>query len=157
MSDVPEILAMIHELAEYERAADMVEATEAKLLSTLTFADKPGQGYAKTLLAFPPGSTKPVGMALYFHNYSTWNAAPGIFLEDLYVKAESRNAGHGKALLKRLAEETVKVGGKRLEWSVLKWNQPSIEFYERIGATRMEEWVGYRLEGDALAKMGAPL
>lgn len=148
---------MICELAEYEHAADKVEATEAKLLSTLTFPNKPSQGYAKTLLAFPPGSSKPVGMALYFHNYSTWTASPGIFLEDLFVRPESRNSGYGKALLKRLAEETVKVGGKRLDWSVLKWNQPSIEFYERIGAKRQEEWVGYRLEGDALEKMSALL
>lgn len=145
---------MIKELATYEHALDSVEATESSLLSTLSFASNPSQGFAKTLLVFPSGSAKPAGMALYFHNYSTWTGAPGTYLEDLYVREEFRKAGYGKALLRRLAEETIKVGGKRLEWSVLKWNQPSIEFYERIGAKRLEEWVGYRLEGEALRKVG---
>jgi GNAT superfamily N-acetyltransferase len=92
-------------------------------------------------------------MALYFYNYSTWRSAPGIYLEDLYVRQSERGKGYGKALLQALARETVKVGGKRLEWSVLKWNEPSLRFYESIGASRMEEWVGMRVDGVALGRL----
>ena len=93
-------------------------------------------------------------MALYFPNYSTWTAAPGIYLEDLFVRPQYRGKGYGKALLKRLAQEVVAMGGQRLDWSVLAWNKPSIEFYESIGAKKKEEWLGYRLEGEALESMG---
>ena len=94
-------------------------------------------------------------MALFFYNYSTWEAAPGVFLEDLFVRPEFRKKGYGKLLLKRLAAETQAVGGKRLDWNVLKWNQPSIDFYESdaIGAQRLDEWVGCRVEGEALKKL----
>ena len=158
--DVTTILALVKELAIYEKAGDSVLATEEKLLNTLSFPANPSKGFAKTLLIFPSTSStsqdRCAGMALYFHNYSTWKAAPGIYLEDLFVRPEFRGRGYGKALLQRLAQETLSAGGKRLDWSVLKWNKPSIEFYESsaIGAKRMEEWVGCRVEGDALRKLG---
>ena len=93
-------------------------------------------------------------MALYFHNYSTWRAAPGVYLEDLFVRPKYRGRGYGKRLLGELAKETEKVGGKRLEWSVLKWNEPSLRFYEGLGAKRMEEWVGMRVDGETLQEVG---
>ena len=89
-------------------------------------------------------------MALYFHNYSTWRAAPGIYLEDLFIRPAFRGRSYGKRLLGELAKETVRIGGKRLEWSVLKWNEPSLKFYEALGAKRMEEWVGMRVDGETL-------
>ncbi|KAL9128916.1 MAG: hypothetical protein Q9217_002506 [Psora testacea] len=183
--DVPLILSLIHELAAYEKASSSVEATESSLLRTLSFPSNPSQGYAKTLLLFAPPShsssshpstttttstcTSPsssssallpfpqcAGMALYFSNYSTWRAAPGIYLEDLYIRPEYRGRGYGTALLKELAREVQRMGGGRLEWSVLKWNEPSIRFYESegVGATRMEEWVGMRVDGVALERLG---
>jgi GNAT superfamily N-acetyltransferase len=94
-------------------------------------------------------------MALYFHNFSTWTGVPGIYLEDLFIKTAYRKKGYGTALLKRLAQEVLKIGGKRLEWSCLDWNEPSLQFYESvaIGATRRSEWVGLRVEGDGLTKL----
>lgn len=92
-------------------------------------------------------------MALYFTNYSTWRAAPGIYLEDLFVKPDFRGRGYGKLLLKELARETRRIGGERLDWSVLKWNEPSLRFYEGIGAKRMEEWVGMRVDEGALVRL----
>ena len=92
-------------------------------------------------------------MLVYFHNYSTWRAAPGIYLEDLFVRPDFRGRGFGRALLQRLAQETVAVGGKRLEWSVLKWNEPSIKFYRSIGAASMDEWMGMRVDGKALGDL----
>ncbi|KAK0513644.1 hypothetical protein JMJ35_004008 [Cladonia borealis] len=161
--DVPTILSLIHELAAYEHASDSVLATPSSLLSTLSFPSNPAHGYAKTLLIYPPTSTSTTspatttptcaGMALYFHNYSTWRAAPGIYLEDLFIRPEYRGRGYGTALLRRLARETVQVGGKRLEWSVLKWNEPSIKFYEGLGAQMMSEWVGMRVDGKGLERM----
>ncbi|KAI9715570.1 MAG: hypothetical protein M1812_005874 [Candelaria pacifica] len=164
--DVSAILQLIHELAAYEHATHEVLATEASLLSTLTFAtsgkddnesspDLSSNSYprpASTFLLIAPDN-EVAGMALYFHNYSTWRAAPGIYLEDLFIRPAYRKKGYGKMLLSKLAAETLRVGGKRLEWSVLKWNQPSIDFYEGIGAKMMSEWVGMRVEGDGLEKL----
>ncbi|KAI9696739.1 MAG: hypothetical protein M1836_005101 [Candelina mexicana] len=158
--DVPTILQLIHELAAYEHATHEVLATEASLLSTLSFAPSSDDSSstpssdsiprpASTFLVITP-SKEVAGMALYFYNYSTWRAAPGIYLEDLFIRPAFRRRGYGKMLLARLAAETLRVGGKRLEWSVLKWNQPSIEFYEGIGAKMMSEWVGMRVEGEGL-------
>lgn len=97
-------------------------------------------------------------MALYFYNYSTWRAKAGIYLEDLYVTPAERNKGHGKRLLVALAKEVVAMDGGRLDWSVLKWNEPSIRFYEDVvGATRMEEWVGMRVDREALKKLATML
>jgi GNAT superfamily N-acetyltransferase len=112
----------------------------------------PKLGFAKTLLIVAPEG-EVAGMALYFHNYSTWRAAPGVYLEDLYVKPKYRKRGYGKALIRELAVEVVRINGGRLEWSCLNWNKPSLEFYEALGAKRMVEWVGLRVDGEALAKL----
>jgi GNAT superfamily N-acetyltransferase len=152
--DVPTILALIHELASYEHETSSVLATESSLLSSLSFPSNPTSGYAKTLLISPPDEPASIaGFALYFNNYSTWRAAPGIYLEDLFVRPQYRGRRFGKKLIEALAEETVRIGGKRLEWSVLKWNEPSIRFYEGIGAKAMEEWVGMRVDGEALERL----
>ncbi|KAI9777182.1 MAG: hypothetical protein M1839_009025 [Geoglossum umbratile] len=127
-ADVPTILAMIKELAAYEHATDEVQATEESLLATLSFspASAPERGYARTILIFDDG--EPAGMALYFYNYSTWTSRPGIFLEDLFVRPQHRRKGFGQRLLGELAEEVLRVQGARLDWNVLKWNEPSIKF-----------------------------
>ncbi|KAF6232513.1 hypothetical protein HO173_009179 [Letharia columbiana] len=160
--DVPLILSLIHELAAYEKASSSVLATEASLLKTLSFPSNPSSGYAKTLVLFAPDppstashlpSPQCAGMALYFTNYSTWRGAPGIYLEDLFVRPEYRGRGYGKRLLQELAKETKNIGGERLEWSVLKWNEPSIKFYKSIGAQQMDGWVGMRVDDEALDKM----
>jgi GNAT superfamily N-acetyltransferase len=92
-------------------------------------------------------------MALYFNNYSTWHAAPGIYLEDLYIKPQFRSKGYGTLLISALAKEVLRIGGKRLEWCCLKWNEPSLEFYTRLGAERMEDWVTLRADAKALDKL----
>lgn len=156
--DVPTILALVCELAEYESASDKVEATEEILTRTLAHYDPStatfSEGFARTLLITDPDGTV-AGMALYFYNYSTWTGVPGIYLEDLFVKESYRKKGYGKRLLKELAAEVLKVGGARLEWSCLDWNEPSLNFYqsEVIGAKRKDEWVGLRVEGEALTKL----
>ncbi|KAL2168926.1 hypothetical protein VTG60DRAFT_6696 [Thermothelomyces hinnuleus] len=171
--DVPAILELIRELADYEHALDAVEATEDKLLDTIAFApsDSPAAGSSSTLPQTEPTSpSKPArclvlttpsgtvaGIALYFYNYSTWRARPGIYLEDLYVRQSERGKGYGKRLLVELAKEVVAMKGGRLEWAVLKWNEPSIKFYESIGARMMSEWVGMRVDGDALNKLATLL
>jgi len=166
--DVPVILQLIQELASYEKALHEVLATEESLLSSLSFPNDPKdldkgftEGYAKTLLISPvdtPGDKEQIaGMALYFHNYSTWQSRPGIYLEDLFVRPTYRGRGYGTSLIQALARECRRLNCKRLEWSVLKWNTPSIEFYEggSIGATRMEEWVGMRVEGEGMDKLAS--
>lgn len=107
---------------------------------------------ARCLLLFTPEG-EAAGMALYFYNYSTWRSRPGIYLEDLYVSVEHRKKGYGKKLLVELAKEVVAMDGARLEWSVLKWNEPSIKFYESIGAQAMNEWVGMRVDNQGLDKL----
>jgi GNAT superfamily N-acetyltransferase len=156
--DVPTILALIQDLAAYENASSSVEATVSTLTSTLSHHEPATStftpGYAKTLLLTDPDGTV-AGMALYFNNFSTWTSVPGIYLEDLFVKPEYRKKGYGKALLKRLAQEVVAIGGKRLEWSCLDWNEPSLQFYqsEIIGAKKKDAWVGLRVEGEGLEKL----
>lgn len=153
---------MIHELAAYEKESSSVLATESSLLKTLSFPSNPSSGYAKTILLFAPDSPSAAshlqspdcaGMALYFNNYSTWRGAPGIYLEDLFVRPEYRGRGYGKRLLQELAKETKRIGGQRLDWSVLKWNEPSIKFYKAIGARPMDEWMTMRVDDEALEKM----
>lgn len=158
---------MIKELAGFEKAADRVEATEESLGSTLSFAPDFKGGFAKTFLITVPEIPSTVGqsggsphetvagMALYFHNYSTWLATPGIYLEDLFIRPHFRRGGLATLLLQRLADETAKVSGGRgrLEWSCLKWNVNALDFYERIGAAKMDEWVGLRVEGQWLRKL----
>ena len=167
-TDVPLILQFIRELADYEKALHEVEATEESLRATLSFPndDSPKRGSVYTALITPPADTDtdasssssnphpvPVGMALYFYNYSTWRAAPGIYLEDLYVQPSARGRGYGFKLLQFLAGQVVEANGRRLEWSVLKWNTPSIQFYEQVGAKGMHEWMKMMVEGDALNKL----
>jgi GNAT superfamily N-acetyltransferase len=149
---------MIHELAVFENAADSVLATEASLSHTLSFAPsahgQPTQaaGYAKTfILTAPEGGI--AGMALFFHNYSTWRAAPGIYLEDLFIRPAYRRRGYATVLLKELAQEVVRIGGARLEWSCLKWNTSALTFYRSLGAETRDEWVGLRVDGEALKKL----
>jgi len=153
VQDVPAILNLVRKLAEYEKLSHMVAATEQDFQEAL-FPSKPGMNsLVEALLASVDG--KPVGFALYFLNFSTFLGRPGIYLEDLFVEPEYRGRGFGVALLKRLARIAVKRGYGRVEWSVLTWNQPSIEFYERLGAERMEEWRTFRLTGDALKSLGS--
>ncbi|KAI1503379.1 N-acetyltransferase [Biscogniauxia marginata] len=164
--DVSTILELIRELADYEHELNAVEATEAKLLSTVAFAPNNVESTATAPNTEPTSPTKPArclllfneldkpaGMALYFYNYSTWRAKAGIYLEDLFVRASERKKGYGKRLLVELAKEVVAMDGGRLEWSVLKWNEPSIQFYESIGANMMNDWVGMRVDREGLAKL----
>ncbi|KAF9066804.1 acyl-CoA N-acyltransferase [Rhodocollybia butyracea] len=142
--DVNIILQFINDLAVYEKEPDAVKATP-ELLRTNLFERK----YAHALLAF--GGDKPLGMALYFFNFSTWMGKPGLFLEDLYVSPEYRNAGIGKAFFGELGRIAKESDCARMDWSVLKWNQPSIDFYEKkLRATAMTEWMGMRLEEDGI-------
>src|SRR5207248_10852011 len=133
-ADVPAIARLIRDLAEYERLAHAVVLDEARLRDHL-FGPRP---YCEVLLAEDVGDV--VGFALFFHNYSTFLARPGIYLEDLFVKPELRGRGHGKALLRALAELAVERGCGRLEWAVLNWNEPAINFYNTLGAKPMTEW-----------------
>ena len=142
-SDVPTILFFIRELAIYEKLENEVVATE-EILHEWIFEKKK----AEVLLAQEDG--KPVGFALFFHNFSTFLGRAGIYLEDLFVMKEYRGRGYGKALLKRLASLAVERGCGRLEWSCLDWNQPSIDFYRSVGAVPMDGWTVYRLTGDTL-------
>ncbi|KAJ7073525.1 acyl-CoA N-acyltransferase [Mycena belliarum] len=150
--DVDDILQLIVDLATYEKEPDSVKATPDLLRENL-FGAHP---YAHALLAFAEDTAKPVGLALYFFNYSTWTGRPGLFLEDLYVTPTSRGQGTGTALFAELGRIAQEKNCARLDWSVLKWNQPSIDFYEKkLGAARMSEWVGMRLEGDGIARLQA--
>jgi GNAT superfamily N-acetyltransferase len=157
------ILSLIKELAHFENADDSVLATESSLSQTLSFAPpssraeqhSPTQnsGYAKTFLieAAPEGEV--AGMALWFHNYSTWRAKPGIYLEDLYVRPKYRRRGYASLLLKELANEVLRIDGGRLEWACLKWNENALKFYRGLGANTMDEWVGLRVDGENLKKL----
>jgi GNAT superfamily N-acetyltransferase len=146
-SDLPLILHLIESLAEYERLRDQCVATEEKLRATL-FGDHPA---AEILIASI--ENEPMGFALFFGNYSTFLAQPGIFLEDLFVKPEARGKGVGYALLSALARLAVDRNCGRLEWNVLDWNELAISFYKRIGAVPMDEWTTFRLTGPALEKL----
>lgn len=149
-ADVPQILAFIQGLAKYEKLLHEVEATEAALRRTL-FGERP---YAEVLIGEVDDIA--VGFALFFHNYSTFLARPGIYLEDLFVLPEHRGNGYGRALLVRLAQLAVTRECGRLEWSVLDWNEPAIRFYRRLGAVPMDEWTTFRLTGAALKTLGSP-
>ena len=146
-SDVPRIHELIVELATYERAADEVRSTPAQLHEAL-FGPQPA---AYALVAEVDGLV--VGFALYFRNFSTWEGVHGIYLEDLFVAPEQRGRGLGKALLVALAEIAVERGYARVEWAVLNWNQPSIDFYNSLGAVPLDEWTVYRLTGPALQRV----
>merc|ERR1711981_687428 len=147
---------MIKELAVFEESLDKVEATEQSLLNTLCFDTNSSgpftHGYAKTfILVAPEGEV--AGMALWFHNYSTWTSRPGIYLEDLFVRDKYRRRGYASLLLRELGREVVRSNGGRLEWWCLKWNQRALDFYEGIGAKQMDEWVPLRVDGDNLNRL----
>ena len=145
--DVPIILDLIKQLADYERLADRVVATEQRLRDTL-FGERPA---AEVLLASLEGET--VGFAVFFTNYSTFLAKPGLYLEDLFVKPHARGKGIGKALLARLAKIAVERDCGRVDWSVLNWNEPSLRFYESLGAVPLSDWTTHRLTGEALIRL----
>ncbi|MFF4379436.1 GNAT family N-acetyltransferase [Kitasatospora sp. NPDC001547] len=149
-TDVPVVHAMIRELADYEQALHEAKATEEQLHEALFGAEPAVFG----LIAEDDATGEPVGFALWFRNFSTWRGTHGIYLEDLYVRPQARGGGHGKALLLELARIAVERGYSRVEWSVLDWNQPSIDFYKSIGAVPMDEWTVYRLTDEALAAAG---
>ena len=149
IADVPIIAKLIRDLAEYERLPHELVLDEANLSEHL-FGTRQ---YAETLLAEADGRI--VGFALFFHNYSTFRGKPGIYLEDLFVEPDHRGAGHGKALLRALAKLAIERDCDRVQWSVLKWNEPSIQFYQSLGAFPLNEWSVYRLQGEALQKLAA--
>jgi len=148
--DVPQILIFISHLAEFEKLSHEAVATEQQLLDTL-FCDKP---YAEVLIA-ETDDNEPAGFALFFHNYSTFLGQAGIHLEDLYVLEKFQGLGIGKALLKKLAAITVERKCGRLEWAVLDWNTPAIEFYKSQGAIQMEGWTTNRVTAEALLELAA--
>ncbi|KAH7020456.1 acetyltransferase [Ilyonectria destructans] len=156
LSDVPTIFKFLRELADYQNELSSFTTTEEKLCKTIAFDPEQSDDGAVTgqvtpfrparcLLAFNKTGV-PAGMALYLYNYVSWQAAPGIYLEDLYVSQSGRRGGHGKRLMDALCEELRAVGGVRIEWRVLEWNKPSISFYESMGAKIMEGWKEMKLE-----------
>ena len=147
--DVPLILSFIKELAEYERLAESVTATE-DLLREALFGERPS---AEAVIGYD-GDT-PVSFALFFHNFSTFIGRPGLYLEDLYVKPALRGRGIGRAMLRYLAQLAKERGCGRLEWAVLDWNERAIKFYKSLGAAPLAEWTVFRLTGEALDKLAA--
>ncbi|KUR72459.1 diamine acetyltransferase [Novosphingobium fuchskuhlense] len=147
--DLPLIAHLIRALAEYEKLADEVRFDEAVLGEKL-FGARP---FAEVIIGEVDGA--PQGFALFFHNFSTFEGKPGVYLEDLFVRPEARGSGLGKALLARLAAIAVERDCARLEWSVLDWNAPAIGFYKKLGARLMDEWTVMRVDGAALVQLGA--
>lgn len=148
-ADTPLIAELIRALAEYEKLADEVRFDEAVLAAKL-FGPRP---YAEVVIGELDG--EPQGFALFFHNFSTFEGKPGIYLEDLFVQPEARGSGLGKALLSHLAALAVERDCARLEWSVLDWNEPAIGFYKSLGARFMDEWTVMRVDGKALTQLGS--
>jgi len=147
VEDVPIILELIRDLATYERAPNEVAATEEQLVDVL-FGERPA---AEVLIAFEGKSA--VGVAVFFHNFSTWLGRPGLYLEDLFVKPENRGKGYGRALLIELAKIARDRGCGRMEWAVLDWNEPAIKFYHALGAKPMDEWTVFRLTREGIARL----
>lgn len=147
--DLPLIADLIRGLAEYEKLAHEVRFDEAVLGAKL-FGARP---YAEVIIGEVDGAAQ--GFALFFHNFSTFEGKPGVYLEDLFVRPEARGSGLGKALLSRLAAIAVERDCARLEWSVLDWNEPAIGFYKKLGARLMDEWTVMRVDGAALVQLGA--
>ena len=145
--DIPVILGLIRDLAEYERAPNEVIATEELLRENL-FGSHPA---AEVLLGEEAG--EPVSFALFFHNFSTWLGRRGLYLEDLFVKPEKRGKGYGRALLARLAQLAHERECGRMEWAVLDWNEPAIEFYRKLGARPNDDWTIFRLTRDGIARL----
>lgn len=148
-ADLPLIAQLIRDLAEYEKLAHEVRFDEAVLGEKL-FGNRP---YAEVVIGELDGAAQ--GFALFFHNFSTFEGKPGIYLEDLFVRPEARGSGLGKALLSHLAMLAVERDCARLEWSVLDWNEPAIGFYKKLGARLMDEWTVMRVDGTALQQLGA--
>jgi len=161
-TDVAAVVAMVHELAEYERSADQAHLTAEQLHRAVFTGAAPGGGPAAYLSVAEvdgpggpgAGDAEVVGFALWFLNFSTWEGVHGIYLEDLYVRPDRRGSGAGRALLTALARTAVERGYARVEWSVLDWNASAIGFYDRIGAVPMDGWTTYRLTGAALGSLG---
>ena len=152
--DVPVIVALVRQLAEYEKLAHQVVATEAQVEREL-FGEHP---VIECVIGWEGDELqqRPVGFALYFHNFSTFLGRRGLYLEDLFVVPDARGRGHGKALIMHLARLAVSRGCGRFEWSVLDWNQPAIDFYRALGAELMPDWRICRLTGSALARLVQP-
>lgn len=148
-ADLPLIGQLIRDLAEYEKLAHEVRFDEAVMGAKL-FGPRP---YAEVVIGELDG--EPQGFALFFHNFSTFEGRPGIYLEDLFVRPGARGAGLGKALLSHLAALAIERDCARLEWSVLDWNEPAIGFYRKLGARLMDEWTVMRVDGAELAQLGA--
>ncbi len=149
VDDVPGIWQLIRDLAEYERALPEAIATEAGLREVL-FGETPA---ARVLLVL--NGEEAVGFAVYFFNFSTWLGRPGLYLEDLFVKPSARGKGFGFALLSRLAQIAQEKGCGRMEWAVLNWNEPAIEFYKKLGAKQQTEWSVYRLTAEEIGRLAA--
>lgn len=149
VADIPLVLRFIRDLADYERSADKVAVDERSMRDAL-FSPRPS---AEAVIAEAGG--KPVGFALFFHNFSSWVGRSGLYLEDLYVDPEARGGGAGKALLTHVARLAVTRGCERFEWAVLDWNEPAIGFYKSLGAEPLDDWTIYRLSGDALNRAAA--
>lgn len=148
-ADVPVLLELIRGLADYERAADSVVATEGDLSRSLFGPEACASAVLATL------DEEPVGFALWFVNFSTWLARPGLYLEDLFVRPDARGRGVGRALLRALAQLATQRDYGRMDWAVLNWNTPAIGFYRRLGAQELTDWRSYRLTGPALAAVAA--
>ncbi len=149
-ADVPDLIRLIKELADYEREPDAVKIS-ADQLSTLLFGPDP-----RVYALVAEHEQRVMGMAIYFLNFSTWEGKLGIYLEDLYVSPETRGTGLGKALLQSLAAIAVVRNYARFEWAVLDWNQPALDFYHGLGAVPLDEWTVHRLHGEALAQVAKP-
>ena len=147
IADIPIILQLIRDLATYERAPNDVVATEEGLHEVLFGAESA----AKVVIAFE--NTEPVGFAVYFFNFSTWLGRPGLYLEDLFVKPEVRGRGYGRALLVHLAKIARDRNCGRIEWAVLTWNEPAIEFYKKLGAVSLDDWRVFRLTTDGIEQL----
>ena len=147
IADIPIILQLIRDLAAYERAPNDVVATEESLHEVL-FGSEPA---AKVVIIFE--NTEPVGFAVYFFNFSTWLGRPGLYLEDLFVKPEMRGRGYGRALLVHLAKIARDHNCGRMEWAVLTWNEPAIEFYKKLGAVSLDDWRVFRLTTDGIGRL----
>jgi len=168
VDDVPEILDLIKELAEYERAADEVKSTVEQLTAILFGGTSQAPGVESTTPNGVPAAyafvvdhpdaetgTKLGAFALWFLNTSTWTGTHGVYLEDLYVRSHLRGSGYGKRLLQELAAVCIARGYQRLEWWVLDWNEPALAFYRSIGSVPMDEWTVHRVSGVELAKLAA--
>jgi GNAT superfamily N-acetyltransferase len=150
IADIPIILQLIRDLATYERAPSDVVATEEDLHEVL-FGEAPA---AKVVIAFE--KAQPVGFAVYFFNFSTWLGRPGLYLEDLFVKPEMRGRGYGRDLLVHLAKIARDHNCGRMEWAVLTWNEPAIEFYKKLGAVSLDDWRVFRLTSDGIGRLAEP-